>query len=503
MNIQCLLLCGNDTLPGILRNAGPARLATELRNSGFETICVDIGSLTKKHITTIDRIINKFVGKDTLWMGISTTFLTQVFGVKIPRIGDHVDVIDPVDDSLLTHVIDLCKQRNPNIKFIIGGGYFFNLSKYGFYHFKGYADYELVEFTKWCRESSYKLNINRVGKVIECNEYSNFVNSNIRWHESDFISPNETLPIEISRGCIFRCKFCAFPLNGKSKGEWIKNFDILKDEFIYNYEKFGVTNYIFADDTYNDSRDKILNLYEHVFSKLPFDMNFSSYIRLDLMHRFKETAEILKLSGLKSAILGIETNNNNSAKAIGKGLNFEKQIEYLRDLNKHEFADTLVTSGFILGLPHDTKESIHQLENFLLSDNNPLDDWLVKPLGLNPIKNSQHKKYFSEFDLDHEKYGYELVGTDEHADLYRMKWRLKGTDVDYDYCNSVANRINSISRNTRQNFKYGAQEYARMCTVIPRDDVINLSRYQIQEKYDVHILVKEHLINYYNKLLSY
>jgi hypothetical protein len=490
-------------LPGILRNAGPARLATELRNAGFETICVDIGALTKKHVTTIDKIINKFVGKDTLWVGISTTFLTQVFGVKIPRIGEHSNATEPVDDSLLTHVIDLCKQRNPNIKFIIGGGYFFNLSKYGFYHFKGYADYELVEFTKWCKESSYKMNINRLGKVIECKEYSNFVNSNIRWHESDFISPNETLPIEISRGCIFRCKFCAFPLNGKSKGEWIKNFDILKDEFVYNYEKFGVTNYIFADDTYNDSRDKILNLYEHVFSKLPFDMNFSSYIRLDLMYRFKETAEVLKLSGLKSAILGIETNNNDSAKAIGKGLNFEKQIEYLHELNKNEFSDTLVTSGFILGLPHDTKESIAELEKFLLSDRNPLDDWLVKPLGLNPVNNSQHKKYFSEFDLDHEKYGYTLVGTDEKADLYRMKWLLKGTDIDYDYCDNAANRINTISTTTKQNFKYGAQEYARMCTIIPRDDVINLSRYQIREKYDIHLLVRDHLINYYNKLLCY
>lgn len=60
MNVQCLLFCGNDTLPGILRNAEPARLATELRNSGFETICVDIGGLTKKHISTIDKIINKY-----------------------------------------------------------------------------------------------------------------------------------------------------------------------------------------------------------------------------------------------------------------------------------------------------------------------------------------------------------------------------------------------------------------------------------------------------------
>jgi hypothetical protein len=57
MGTQCLLLYGNSSLPGILRNAGPARLATELRLAGFDTICVDIGGLTLKHVSTIDKII--------------------------------------------------------------------------------------------------------------------------------------------------------------------------------------------------------------------------------------------------------------------------------------------------------------------------------------------------------------------------------------------------------------------------------------------------------------
>lgn len=501
METQCLLLYGNNTLPGILRNAGPARLATELRLAGFDTICVDIGALNINHISTIDKIVEKFVGKDTLWVGISTTFLTNIFGVNISRVIDNTSINSKVDDSFLLHFLDKCKQRNPSVRFVLGGSNFINLDKYGFYHFKGYADYELIEFTHWCKDQSYKMNINRLGKVIECNEYSNFVTSQIKWHKSDLIMPNETLPIEISRGCIFKCKFCAFPLNGKHKGEWIKHNEVLKDELIYNYETYGITKYIFADDTYNDSLDKITNLYESVFNKLPFKLTFTSYLRLDLMHRFPESVEVLQKSGLKSAMFGIETNNGESAKSIGKGLEFEKQVEFIKKIKKNEFKEILTHSAFILGFPKDTKNSMESLKEFLLSSNNPLDEWVCRPLSINPVTYSQHKKYFSEFDLNFEKYGYKIFNEDK-SDIHRMKWSLDGKDFDYDYCLNFSNEINEKSENL-PNMRFGAQLFARYSTILKEDEVRLMSRAEIKEKYDVGSLVKEYLINYYKKILSY
>jgi radical SAM superfamily enzyme YgiQ (UPF0313 family) len=56
---------------------------------------------------------------------------------------------------------------------------------------------------------------------------------------NDIILPNETLPLEISRGCIFKCSFCAFPLNGKSKLDYIRDSQRIKDELIYNYENYN------------------------------------------------------------------------------------------------------------------------------------------------------------------------------------------------------------------------------------------------------------------------
>ena len=48
--------------------------------------------------------------------------------------------------------------------------------------------------------------------------------------EQDCILPNETLPLEVSRGCIFKCSFCAFPLNGKTKLDYLRSPEYIKNE---------------------------------------------------------------------------------------------------------------------------------------------------------------------------------------------------------------------------------------------------------------------------------
>ena len=73
------------------------------------------------------------------------------------------------------------------------------------------------------------------------------------------------LPLEVARGCIFKCNFCSFPLNGKGKGEAIRDFSYIRDELIENYELYGIEDYWLTDDTFNDDnmdkfRDSLTNL---------------------------------------------------------------------------------------------------------------------------------------------------------------------------------------------------------------------------------------------------
>lgn len=500
---NCIILFGDHGLPCLHKSAGPFRIATELRNNGYSVQTLDVSGIHSND-PILFRLVDSFVDENTYWVGISGTFLFNILGTQFKKFKDINGNNNEVSDNLKIFM-DACRKKNPNIKFIYGGSKKYQISKLGFYTFVGYADREIVEFTRWCADKKYKPNISRLGKVITCSEYEDFYKSGIRYQEEDLILPGECLPLEVARGCIFKCDFCAFPMNGKTKGEWVRRPEVIRDELIYNWEKFGIDTYDFADDTYNDSIDKVRLLHDKVFTKLPFKMKFTSYIRLDLVMRNPETIELLRDSGLESAVMGIETLNFKSAKAIGKGVDPMKQIEFVAKLKTNEWKDILVSSGFILGLPHDTVKDLEFAEEFFLSKNNPLDHWMVNPLGIFPPSDTDHINWYSSIDKDHKSYGYELDG-DPHIGGQWVPWTHKENEIDWKMCDTVAKRILSTSATTLSNYKVGGNFYwGRLNMGIPREDLFNLSWAEIHQKYDVEILknnVKKEYYRRFNELCT-
>jgi radical SAM superfamily enzyme YgiQ (UPF0313 family) len=340
--------------------------------------------------------------------------------------------------------------------------------------------------------------------VIEGSEYKEFASSQILFKPEDIIDASDALPIEISRGCIFKCKFCSFPLNGKKKGEWIKHSNILLDEFNRNYELHGVTDYVFSDDTYNDSDEKIKRLYDDVYSKLNFKLNFTTYLRLDLLMRFSDSAEYLKQSGLKSAVFGIETLNHESGKAIGKGVDPMLQFDFIKQLKNTHFKDILTFSGFIIGLPKDSNDDMDRMEEFLFSDKNMLDDFTVEPLYITPheLKN-EIKTSYSEFDLEYEKYGYECYEQFENSAYTETRWKNHITNMTFDECFAFSKKINERVKKSDK-FKFGGFGYPCYKSIgISSDDLINLSKLEISCKYKIMDLWRNKRITYRTQLLKF
>ena len=212
---DCVLFYGDHVIPCLHKSAGPHRIATELRKNGFTVQPIDLSGLYSTS-PVFDKLIDKFIDKNTLWVGVSGTFMVHVFNTQFKKFKDISEKNEHLSQELISFM-DKCRQKNPNIKFIYGGSKKFQLDQAGWYTFIGYADREIVEFTKWCNDSSYRPSIKRVGKVIQCDEYKDFPTSDIRYEKNDNVFPGECLPLEISRGCIFKCEFCAFPMNGKTK----------------------------------------------------------------------------------------------------------------------------------------------------------------------------------------------------------------------------------------------------------------------------------------------
>jgi hypothetical protein len=493
--VNCIIFYGNSENP-LIKYAGTFRIASELRKHGYFVQCIDLTAFDNR-LKDLIEILKTIINEKTFWIGFSTTFLSNIFGKSYIKFSELQK--EKEDDAKLKNFIDFLKSCNPNVKLIAGGSKQFFLEKYNFKTFISYSDKEIVEFTDWCAGKNKKINLDFYSNAIQGSEFQEFTTSQIQYEENDIINSREALPIEISRGCIFKCKFCSFPMNGKTKGEWIKKSNVLLGEFQRNYDKFGTTNYSFADDTYNDSVDKVKFLYDEVYSKLSFKIKFTTYIRLDLIMRFPETADYLKESGLFSALFGIETINHQSGKIIGKGIDPKIQFQYISELKKNQFKKILTHSGFIIGLPKDRPNEMELLEDFLFSDDNTLDDIRVSPLIISPKELvSYRKSSFSEFDLEYQSYGYTISKPTDS--LLDTPWINEKINMTYDSAFEFAKRINEKSRLSNK-FKIAGFGVPWLQNLgVCDDDILNLSRLDLVKKYNLQSLIKDERSNYIDNL---
>lgn len=445
------------------RSIGAYRIATELRKHNYTVQVVDkFPAMIQENHDMYKQIINRFVGPNTLWVGFSSTFFvnrrTDAY-TKTWRSGaeQSKDLTRnttglPTNQEFLDDIRQTILDRNPKCKLVLGGGKAaFREAEIIDIYVEGYADTSVIKMTRWIEGKNpfFQVSRNADGKsvsVIDDPKAINFdfVNSSTIWHESDHIFPGEGLPIEISRGCIFKCKFCAYPLNGKHKMDYIRDTSCLRDEFTRNYELFGTTSYLYADDTHNDSMEKLEILYDQVYSKLNFKINFVTYLRLDLIAAKPESAKLLLESGLYGTTFGIETLNEKSTKSIGKGITTQRAIEtlhYLKDL----WGDRVVTAGsFIVGLPHDTEETVNEWTNLIMNPEFPLDIMFVQPLAI--YKNGGRYTWKSDIDINSDKYGYHFP--DDSRALY---WENSSTGLNFDRATELANHANTTCRKNRKN----------------------------------------------------
>lgn len=304
--------------------AGPHRFATEIRQKGWKVdIISQILSFSMIEIKNI--ILNK-IQDDTKFVGFSTTFMHN----KRRQDGDVykgqtiIGLSREETDELVQFI------RSLDIKVLIGGA------------FVGESDIDGAIVLKGQVEQRIDLDFD-------------FTKSTIEWHDEDFITPEEFLPIEIARGCVFKCNFCDYDLNGKKLWDFVKNPELVKKELIHNYKKFGTTGYFFCDDCYNDSPKKIEAMRD-VLVTLPFKLNFIAFSRIDLVMANPTSLDQMVESGLRYVLFGVESLNHKSRKAIGKGTHPDKVKQTLLDI-KRKHPDLIVSCALILGLPHETLES--------------------------------------------------------------------------------------------------------------------------------------------------
>ena len=383
------------------RPYGAYALANTMRMHNYSTMVIDY----LKHFTLseLEKIIDNSLDSNSILVGYSFTFYDNLHGDKI------------INLDKLKSINQYIKKKFPNVKIIVGGGQsklFQTILKKQHdglgvdFIMHGYAEIMLPEVCKYLirglspRFSNIINSVKIIDHDIKASSHD-FRNTAHKWHDNDIVQYNEPLSLEVARGCVFKCKFCSYPLLGKKKNDdlYIKTEKVLLSEILKNYEEYKTTCYSVLDDTFNERTDKI-ELMCRVRDKSKIDLSFVGYNRLDLIHRIPEQLPLLKELNWIGFNFGIESLNYDSAKFIGKGIKPVHVLETLEKIKKIYNDKVIIQTNFILGLPHDTPATVEQWLPIVLSDEFQSDYTDFNPL----ILSSSFEP--SSFLNNPEKFGY-------------------------------------------------------------------------------------------------
>lgn len=419
---QVVIFTDSNGALGFGRYAGPYRIATELRRINISVQVIEFFSEYDSY--QLKKIIDRHVEPSTLWVGFSTTLISPEWNNKklINMIEDGVysnkNMIAnwergqfPMPKEQIDDFLSYIKNKNQNTQIVVGGGKAHQHdSELVDWYLHGEADLSVLALTKYLLNNSNQLikyNVDRANHI-HSRDYPVISVDRIVWHESDNIHAKEHLPIEISRGCVFSCKYCSFKNLGRGNDELIKPIKTFIDEVTDNYQRFQTSGYMFSDDTFNDSPKKIA-MYAEAIDKLSFDIEWAGYCRADLFYSNPDTIPLVLDTGLRFVNFGIETFNKKAGAAVGKGLAPERIKETLHKLKDNWGDRVIISCNFIVGLRYEDEESIWRTYEWLIKKDSPVDSFNFHPLYLihDYAKNlDQTAKFTNELGLRPHKYGY-------------------------------------------------------------------------------------------------
>lgn len=340
------------------RPGGAYRMATFLREQGWDVEVIDW--VDQWSLEELQELVKMRCTSNTKFFGFSTFFAHWPIEVD-------------------TFAVWL-KQEYPNILTILGGQSRPRMTSKGIdLYVTGYGENALLAvIEKMLGNTSPLTTINYDSrfpdkKVILANHsYPSYPMKSlmIEYEKRDFVNSNEWLTVEYSRGCMFKCLYCNFPVLGV-KGDYTRDADDYVKQLNHAYDNWGVTKYIAADETFNDRTDKIIK-FADATEKLNFTPYISAFIRADLLVSRKQDWDHLIRMRLLAHYYGVESMHTPSAKSIGKGMASERLQEGLIEAKDYFNQKTgnmyRGHISLIAGLPHETRETLEKTADWCVNN---------------------------------------------------------------------------------------------------------------------------------------
>ena len=309
-----------------------------------------------------------------------------------------------------------------------------------------------------------------------------------KFYNNDTWMPHDVPIFETGIGCKFNCTFCNYDFRN-IKDPKITAIDSLV-KFFNEANAFGITHFYSADDTINETDDKIDVIHQAV-KELDFTPHIASFARQDVLYNRPDRIEKMSEAGLVSLFFGIESVNHKANKMIRKGSSPERIIETLTQIKKYN-PNFFLFSGMIIGLTHDNENSIRHFNDVMLSDK------LLDGIGYMPLRIMEDETMWdwqSEIDKNPAKFGYSIKSGASRPRSFRSSSNAYWSNDWTDYDGAIKLRDDLFDHNLKRfgyNSMMGNWSYTCLKALGVVDDVVtwpNKFRENIGTK-PVHTLLK-------------
>ncbi len=254
---------------------------------------------------------------------------------------------------------------------------------------------------------------------------------------------------DTSRGCPFACSFCTI-INVQGRKMRERSPQSIAAMMRRNYLDHGLSFYFFTDD--NFARKKLWReTFEEIIKLREEGLDVSFMMQVDLAKKPKDFVPLAARAGCTQVFIGMESVNPQNLEAEGKKQN--KVEEYRSIIKEWHDAGVLVHTGYIIGLPWDSKEQVAADVRFLMDEVAPdqASFFMLTPLPGSHDHREMKKRGdwmdpdFNKRDSFHATIKHPLMSSEEWTEAYESAWKT---------FYSKENMIRSLSRWTNEPKNY-------------------------------------------------
>ena len=181
----------------------------------------------------------------------------------------------------------------------------------------------------------------------------------------DLLTKIDYVCIQTSRGCPFRCTYCASHTLSKT----FRRRDPIKvvDEIEYWHKRYGIKNFAFYDDALLHSPERFAIPMFHDIIARDMDVSFHCPNGLHARYIDTRTAGLLKKAGMEEIRLGLETTNTVRQKQTGGKVTTAEFLKAVGNLHKAGYTNKDIGVYILCGLPHQDADEVRNAIEFVKS----------------------------------------------------------------------------------------------------------------------------------------